>query len=157
MWALVEGIRRRIGGVAGRGILLAVVCVQAGCESMVTRQYRHEVEDLSNADRIEVTFAYRPDKVSGTLQLPGAVTITDKRRVTAAAAFARRYRDGWRNALSGSGETDVAFYEGERLLGKIQLFSSGITHEGHVRSLTPAEVAELVGLLGIDSQFTQSR
>lgn len=53
------------------------------------------------------------------------------REYAAAAGFASRYRDGWRNSLSGSGPTDAAFYQGERLLGKIQLFSSGITHEGY--------------------------
>ena len=156
MCALVEGFRRRVRGVVRLGILLAVACLGAGCEAMVTRQYSHDVGELSNADRIEVTFAYRPDPVSAALQLPPAVTVADPHRVAAAAAFASRYRDGWRNALSGSGQTDAAFYQGERLLGKIQLFSSGITHEGHVRSLTPAEVAELVDILGIRSQFMKS-
>ena len=156
MRALVKGFRRRARGIARLGILLAVPCLGAGCEAMVTRQYNHDVGDLSNADRIEVTFAYRPDPVSGALQLPSAVTITDPHRVAAAAAFVSRYSDGWRSALSGSGQTDAAFYEGERVLGKIQLFSSGITHEGHARTLTPAEVAELVDILGIRSQFMKS-
>jgi hypothetical protein len=136
--------------------LLAVACLGARCEAVVTRQYSHDVGELSNADRIVVTFSYRPDPVSGALQLPPAVTITDPHRVAAAAALAGRYRDGWRSALSGSPPTDAAFYQGERLLGKIQLFSSGITHEGHARSLTSAEVAELVDVLGIRSQFMKS-
>ncbi len=156
MCALVEGFRRRVRGVARLGILMAVACAGAGCEAMVTRQYSHDVGELSNADRIEVTFAYRPDPVSGALQLPPTVTITDPHRVAAAAGIAGRYRDGWRSALSGSPPTDAAFYQGERLLGNIQLFSSGITHEGHARSLTPAEVAELVDMLGIRLQFMKS-
>ena len=88
--------------------------------------------------------------------MPSPITITDRKRVAAAATFVSRYRDGWRSALSGSGQIDAAFYQGKRLLGKVQLFSSGITHDGHARSLTPAEVAELVDLLGIRAQFMKS-
>ena len=156
MCALVDGLWPRVRRVARLGIWLAVACLGAGCEEMVTRQYSHDVGELSHADRIHVTFAYRPHPVSGALQLPPAVTITDPHRIAAAAAFVSRYRDGWRSALSGSGATEAAFYQGERLLGKIQLFSLGITHEGHVRSLPPAEVAELVDVLGIRSQFVKS-
>lgn len=129
------------------------MCLGAGCEEMVNRRYSHDVGELSRADRINVAviLVWR-DPVSGAEYVPPAVTITDPHRIAAAAAFVSRYRDGWRNALSGSGGTEAAFYQGERLLGKIQLFSLGITHEGYARSLTPAEVAELVDRLGIPPQ-----
>jgi hypothetical protein len=156
MCSLVEGFRCRFRGVTRLGILLAVVCLGAGCEAIVNRQYSHDVGELSNADRIIVTFAYRSDPVSRTLELPPAVTITDPRRVAAAAAIAGRYQDGWRAIFGGSPPTNAAFYQGERLLGNIQLFSTGISHEGYARTLPPAVVAELVDVLGIRSQFMKS-
>jgi hypothetical protein len=150
-----KGFRRQLR-VARLGILLAVACVGTACESIVNRQYSRDVGELSNADRIVVTFAYRSDPVSRTLELPPAVTITDRQRVAAAAAIAARYQDGWRSIFGGSPPTNAAFYQGERLLGNIQLFSTGISHEGYARTLAPAEVAELVDALGIRSQFMKS-
>jgi hypothetical protein len=65
MCALVEGFRRRARGVPRLATLLAVAWLGAGCEAMVTRQYSHDVGELSNADGIEVTFAYRLTRYLG--------------------------------------------------------------------------------------------
>lgn len=52
--------------------------------------------------------------------------------------------------LSGSPSwRHLAFHDGDRLLTEIGVFDRGITHDNKVRALTPAEVAELVDLLGV--------
>lgn len=134
--------RPRTHRTAWTAAWLTLACLGAGCDRMVNRQYSRDFGDLSGADRIEVTTSYE----EGTL----VATIADRQRVAAVAAFAGRYRDGWINALSANpADRYVAFYAGERLLAKIGVAARGLTSGEYFRQLTPAEVAELVNLLGI--------
>ena len=138
MCALVEGLRRRVCAVARLGIVMAVACLGSGCEAMVKRQYSHDVGELSNAERIEVTFAYRPDPVSGALQLPPAITITDPHRVAAAAAFAGRYRNGWRSALTRAEVGRDSCIEARRVVGVLKDIDDALDRDGHARHIAAA-------------------
>lgn len=56
MCAVFNGFWFRVRRVACPGVWLVLACLLAGCERMVTRQYSHDVGDLSRADRIDVTY-----------------------------------------------------------------------------------------------------
>lgn len=128
---------------------LALACLAAGCEQMVTRQYSHDVGDLSRADRIEITYESALNPQSGKVDARAVEQVTDRQRIAKVAAFVRRYQDGWTTVLSGSPARHLAFREGDRRLTEIGVFDLGMTHDGKARALTRAEVAELVGLLGV--------
>jgi uncharacterized protein YijF (DUF1287 family) len=149
MRAALNGFWSRVRRVARPGIWVALACLGAGCEAMVSRQYSHDIGDLSRANHIDVTFEYVANPESGKLELPPPRSITDHQRVASVAAFVGRYRDGWHIILGATPGRVLAFYDGDRLLAEIGVFGRGITHESNARPLTSAEVAELVGLLGI--------
>lgn len=150
MCAALDGFWPRVRRVARPGMWLALACLGAGCEAMVSRQYSHDVGDLSRADRIDVTYELRPNTQTGKLEAPPVAQVTDRQRIAKIATFVGRYRDGWGTILSGSPAwRHLAFYDGDRLLTEIGVFERGITHDSNGRLLTPAEVAELVDLLGV--------
>lgn len=150
MFAALNGFWPRVRRVARSSVWLALACLGAGCEEMVSRQYSHDVGDLSRADRIDVKYELRADVQPGKLESPPGATVTDRQRVAAVVAFVGRYQDGWTTILSGSPAwRHLAFYDGERLLAEIGVFARGITHDTQSRLLTSAEVAELVDLLGV--------
>jgi hypothetical protein len=150
MCAALNRFWPRVRRVARPGVWLALACLGAGCEEMVSRQYSHDVGDLSRADRIDVSYELGWNPRSGKLEAPPVARVTDRQRIAKVAAFIGRYRDGWNIVVSSSPEWRLlAFHDGDRLLTKIGVYDRGITHDGKARALTPAEVAELVDLLGV--------
>lgn len=150
MCAALHGFWPRARDGARLGVWLALACLVTGCEAMVSRQYSHDVGDLSRADRIDVTFELRWNAQSGKLEAPPVARVTYRQRIAKVAAFVGRYRDRWTTILSGSPAwRHLAFHDGDRLLTEIGVFERGITHDSKARLLSPAEVAELVDLLGV--------
>ena len=143
MCAALDGFWPRVRRVVRPGVWLVLACLVTGCEAMVSRQYSHDVGDLSRADRIDVTFKLRWNAQSGKFEGPPAARVTDRQRIAKVAAFVGRYRDGWNTILSGSPASHhLAFHDGDRLLAEIGVWERGVTHESKARLMTLAEVAD---------------
>lgn len=128
------------GLVAWIVCLLALAGLATACTSREAVTFRHSLGDLSSADRLEVT-------VAGVTPV---ATITDPSKVKAVVAFVERYPDGWINVWSGAGsERIVTVYAGTTPLKAFGVSPRHINDGDYARPLTDAEVAELIGLLGI--------
>jgi hypothetical protein len=145
----------RVRRVSRLSVWLALACLGAGCAGAgcqvdITRQFSLDVGNLSRADRIDISYELGWNSQSGKLEAPPVARVTDRQRIAKVAAFIGRYRDGWNLVVSASpAYRFLAFHDGDRLLTQIGVYDSGITHDGNARALSPAEVAELVDLLGV--------
>lgn len=122
-------------------IVCLLACLATACTGSGEKPtFSHSLGDLSSADRVEVT-------VAGVTPI---ATITDSSKVKAIITFVERYRDGWTNVWSGAGsERIVTFYAGTTALKFFGVSPRYINDGDYARPLSEAEIAELIGLLGI--------
>lgn len=125
----------------GVWIVLLLTCLATACTSThETPTFGHSLGDLSIADRVEIS-------VAGVTPI---ATITDPSKVKAIVSFVERYRDGWTNVVTGAGsERIVTFYAGAKALKSFGVSPRYINDGTYARPLSEAEIAELIGLLGI--------
>ena len=125
----------------GAWIVLLLTCLAIACtNSHQTPTFGHSLGDLSSVDRVEVS-------VAGVTPI---ATIADPSKVKAIVSFVERYRDGWTNVVTGAGsERIVTFYAGGKALKSFGVSPRYVNDGTYARPLSEAEIAELIGLLGI--------